>query len=136
MLNSRVTNFRRNFRTATEAAELLWQRRELLLETTRRDVERYAGQALGAWWAVIAPHLTISTYMLAFGVIFRSRIGPDDNGSGYDNGSGCVAFALVGVVPWMGLPAPTDIYTEELPCAMHDRRQPEMPTHANTMPNA
>jgi lipopolysaccharide transport system permease protein len=98
MLYSRVANIRGNFDAAREAAELLWQRRELLLEMTRRDiVERYAGQALGAWWAIIAPLLTMATYVLAFGVIFRSRIGPDDDGTGY------VAFALAGLVPWMGL---------------------------------
>lgn len=78
--------------------ELLWRRRELVLEMTRRDVvDRYAGQVLGSSWAIIAPLLTMATYMLAFGVIFRSRIGPDDNGTGY------VAFALAGLVPWMGL---------------------------------
>src|SRR5579871_2379425 len=98
MLYSRIADIRGHFAAATEAARLLWQRRELLLEMTRRDVvERYAGQALGAWWAVIAPLLTMATYMLAFGVIFRSRLGPDDDGSGY------VAFALAGLVPWMGL---------------------------------
>ena len=65
---------------------------------TRRDVvDRYAGQVLGSSWAVIAPLLTMATYVFAFGVIFKSRIGPDDDGTGY------VAFALAGLVPWMGL---------------------------------
>jgi lipopolysaccharide transport system permease protein len=89
---------RKNVGAVLDAARLLWRRRELVLEMTRRDVvDRYAGQVLGSSWAIIAPLLTMATYMLAFGVIFRSRIGPDDNGTGY------VAFALAGLVPWMGL---------------------------------
>jgi lipopolysaccharide transport system permease protein len=98
MLYLRVADFHANFSAATQAARLLWRRRELLVEMTRRDVvDRYAGQMLGASWAVIAPLLTMATYVFAFGVIFRSRIGPDDDGTGY------VAFALAGLVPWMGL---------------------------------
>jgi lipopolysaccharide transport system permease protein len=98
MLHSRVLDVRTNFHAFVEAIKLLWYRRELLLEMTRRDVvDRYAGQMLGSAWAIIVPLLTMATYLLAFGVIFRSRIGPDDNGSVY------VAFALAGLVPWMGL---------------------------------
>jgi lipopolysaccharide transport system permease protein len=98
MLHSRVADFRANLGAATQAAQLLWLRRELLLEMTRRDVvDRYAGQVLGSSWAIIAPLLTMATYVLAFGVIFRSRMGPTDDGTGY------VAFALAGLVPWMGL---------------------------------
>jgi lipopolysaccharide transport system permease protein len=91
-------DFQANLGAARQAIQLLWHRRELLLEMTRRDVvDHYAGQVLGASWAVIAPLLTTATYLFAFGVIFRSRIGPDDSGTGY------VAFALAGLVPWMGL---------------------------------
>ena len=98
MRYSEVMNVRKNVAAVLDAARLLWRRRELLLEMTRRDVvDRYAGQVLGSSWAVIAPLLTMATYLLAFGVIFRSRIGPSDNGTGY------VAFALAGLVPWMGL---------------------------------
>lgn len=98
MLYSRLIDVRSNWDATLGAARLLWRRRELLFEMTRRDVvDRYAGQVLGSAWAIIAPLLTMATYMLAFGVIFRSRIGPSDNGTGY------VAFALAGLVPWMGL---------------------------------
>jgi homopolymeric O-antigen transport system permease protein len=98
MLYSRLIDVRSNWDATLGAARLLWRRRELLFEMTRRDVvDRYAGQVLGSAWAIIAPLLTMATYMLAFGVIFRSRIGPGDNGAGY------VAFALAGLVPWMGL---------------------------------
>lgn len=98
MLYARLVDFRGNFGAAKQAVQLLWRRRELLLEMTRRDVvDRYAGQVLGSSWAIIAPLLTMATYLFAFGVIFRSRIGPDDDGTGY------VAFALAGLVPWMGL---------------------------------
>jgi lipopolysaccharide transport system permease protein len=98
MLFARLVDFRGNFSAAMQAVQLLWRRRELLLEMTRRDVvDRYAGQVLGSSWAIIAPLLTMATYLFAFGLIFRSRIGPDDDGTGY------VAFALAGLVPWMGL---------------------------------
>src|SRR3954464_6537412 len=98
MVHSRLINLQANFVAAKQAIQLLWHRRELLLEMTRRDVvDRYAGQMLGSSWAVIAPLLTVATYLFAFGLIFRSRMGVDDNGAGY------VAFALAGLVPWMGL---------------------------------
>lgn len=98
MLHSSVLDIRRNCDAIFDAARLFWQRRELLLEMTRREVvDRYAGQIFGSMWAVIAPLLTMATYAFAFGVIFRGRIGPDDNGTGY------VAFAMAGLVPWMGL---------------------------------
>src|SRR3954471_7755622 len=98
MVHSRLINLQANFVAAKQAIQLLWHRRELLLEMTRRDVvDRYAGQVLGSSWAIIAPLLTMATYLFAFGVIFRSRIVPDDDGTGY------VAFALAGLVPWMGL---------------------------------
>lgn len=98
MLHSRLIDLQANFGAAKQASQLLWHRRELLLEMTRRDVvDRYAGQVLGSSWAIIAPLLTMATYLFAFGLIFRSRMGADDNGAGY------VAFALAGLVPWMGL---------------------------------
>jgi lipopolysaccharide transport system permease protein len=98
MLHSRAIDFRGNFSAVLEAAQLLWRRRELLLAMTRRDVvDRYAGQILGATWALVVPLLTMATYVFAFGVVFRSRLSPQDDGTGY------VAFALAGLVPWMGL---------------------------------
>ena len=98
MLHWSVLDLRRNWGAIFQAAQLFWRRRELLLEMTRRDVvDRYAGQVLGSMWAIIAPLLTMATYAFAFGVIFRGRISPDDDGTGY------TAFALAGLVPWMGL---------------------------------
>ena len=93
-----VLYVRANLAAWRDAAALVNERCSLLAIMTWRELtDRYAGQALGAAWAVISPLLMMATYMLAFGVIFRGRIGPVDNGTEY------VAFMLAGLVPWMAM---------------------------------
>ena len=98
MILTRVLDVRANLAAWRDAAALVNERCSLLAIMTWRELtDRYAGQALGAAWAVISPLLMMATYMLAFGVIFRGRIGPVDNGTEY------VAFMLAGLVPWMAM---------------------------------
>jgi len=98
MILTRVLDIQANLASWQEATSLVSQRRALLAVMTWRDLtDRYAGQALGAAWAAISPLLLMATYLLAFGVIFRGRIGPVDNGEEY------VAYMLAGLVPWMAM---------------------------------
>ena len=98
MLHLRVLDFNANLHAVQEAADLLWQRRALLFEMARRELtDRYAGQALGSAWAIIAPTLLMATYLFTFTFIFKGRLGADDNGAGY------MAYVLAGLVPWLGL---------------------------------
>lgn len=77
----------------------VYTHRRLLLEMTRRDLtDRYAGQVLGALWAVINPVLTISVFVVIFGVIFRVKavslgVGtlPQDH----------TLYMLSGLIPWL-----------------------------------
>ena len=72
--------------------------RLLIAEMTRREItDRYAGQVLGAAWAIGAPLLTMAVYVFAFTVLFRGRLGPTDNGLAY------TAYVLAGMVPWLAL---------------------------------
>lgn len=83
-------------RALLEAFEMMKTHRELLVAMTMREVkDRYAGQALGAYWAVISPLLLMGVYLMAFGLIFKGRIGADDIGFGY------VAYMIIGLAPWL-----------------------------------
>lgn len=77
---------------------LVRQRGELIAALTWRDLaDRYSGQALGASWAFISPLLTMITYLFAFGLVFKGRIGATDTGAAY------IAFMLAGLAPWITL---------------------------------
>jgi lipopolysaccharide transport system permease protein len=72
--------------------------RLLIAEMTRREItDRYAGQVLGAAWAIGGPLLTMAVYVFAFTVLFRGRLGPNDNGLRY------TAYVLAAMVPWLAL---------------------------------
>jgi lipopolysaccharide transport system permease protein len=98
MLVKRLLDFRAHLGAWLEIARVLSERHALLIAMTWRDLtDRYAGQALGAVWAGVMPLLTMATYLFAFGVIFRGRLGPDDTGWHY------IAYMLAGLTPWMAL---------------------------------
>ena len=94
----RVFDLGSNLDAGREALSLLRTRGSLLLAMTWRDLtDRYAGQVLGTTWAVLSPLLMMATYLMAFGLIFRGRLGVTDDGTGY------LAFMLAGLVPWMAM---------------------------------
>ncbi len=75
----------------------LLRHRALLAEMTRREiVDRYAGQALGAAWAVAHPLILIVVHVFVFAVVFRAKIG---DGSGWDGDY--TAYILSGLIPWL-----------------------------------
>jgi lipopolysaccharide transport system permease protein len=91
-------NFKANVHAGRQVAMLLRERGPLILAMTRRDIrDRYAGQALGVAWAFLSPLLIMTVYVMAFGLIFKGRIGTGDDGSAY------IAYLLAGLVPWLTL---------------------------------
>jgi lipopolysaccharide transport system permease protein len=98
MIVARILDMRAHVEALRELATLMHDRWSLLVTMTWRDLsDRYAGQVLGAAWAVISPLMAMATYLIAFGVIFRGRLGPTDDGTRF------VAFMLAGLVPWMAM---------------------------------
>jgi lipopolysaccharide transport system permease protein len=98
MLLSRLLDVRGHAGAWLELSGMVRQRRALLMAMTWRDLtDRYAGQVLGTLWVVLMPLLTMATYLLAFGIVFRGRLGPADDGWGY------VAYMLAGLAPWIAL---------------------------------
>jgi lipopolysaccharide transport system permease protein len=54
----------------------LYKHRKTLWATSRFDFKaRYAGSALGIWWALITPILFLGTYTIIYSVIFKLRPG-------------------------------------------------------------
>lgn len=71
--------------------------RRLLLEMARRDVsDRYAGQVLGAVWAVVHPVLTISVFIFMFAVVFRMKAG-----GSLDIPGDHTLYMVSGLIPWL-----------------------------------
>jgi lipopolysaccharide transport system permease protein len=76
---------------------LLSRHRQLTWEMTKRELqERYAGQALGAFWAIGHPVLMLAIYVFAFAYVFRIRF-LDAAGSNLDY----TAYLLAGLIPWL-----------------------------------
>jgi lipopolysaccharide transport system permease protein len=68
----------------------------LLWSMVRREMQsRYAGSALGAFWAYVQPLLTVAVYFLVFDVVFAMRMGehaPTERVGTY---------LVVGALPWL-----------------------------------
>ena len=62
----------------------------------KREMQsRYAGSALGAFWAYVQPLLTVAVYFLVFDVVFAMRMG--DNAPTQRVGT----YLVVGALPWL-----------------------------------
>ena len=98
MILASILDFRAHVAAVRQFAMLLRERAPLILAMTTRDMkDRYAGQALGVAWSVLSPLLVMAVYLMAFGLIFKGRLGIGDDGSAY------VAYLLAGLVPWLTL---------------------------------
>ena len=98
MLHLRLFDPVANVAALTEASTFVRRYRLLIAEMTRREItDRYAGQLLGAAWAIGVPLVTMAVYVFAFTVLFRGRLGPADNGLAY------TAYVLAAIVPWLAL---------------------------------
>lgn len=75
----------------------IFNHRRLLFEMTRRDVfDRYAGQVLGAIWAIIHPVMTILVFIFMFAVVFRMKAD-----TSLDIPGDHTLFMISGLVPWL-----------------------------------
>jgi lipopolysaccharide transport system permease protein len=79
-------------RPVTNVLRELWQRRELVMFLTWREIKvRYQQTAIGFLWVILQPALTMLVFSLIFGRFARI---PSD-GVPYS------VFAISGIVPWM-----------------------------------
>jgi lipopolysaccharide transport system permease protein len=77
---------------------MLRQRKELVSALARRDIlDRYAGQALGAFWAISNPLLLMGVYVFAFSVLFQGRLSAEGTALEY------TAYILAALVPWIAM---------------------------------
>lgn len=69
---------------------LLWKRRDLVVEFTRRDLKvRYRGSVLGVFWTLLNPLLTMAVFTLVFSHFFRQQV------------KNYPVFFLCGYLPWV-----------------------------------
>jgi len=81
-------------RLAIAGLRELWQRRELVLFLTWRDIKvRYQQTAIGFLWAILQPALTMVIFSIVFGRFARIP----------SEGVPYPVFALAGIVPWIFL---------------------------------
>jgi homopolymeric O-antigen transport system permease protein len=79
--------------------ELLFRQHRLIWAMAKREItDRYAGQMLGAVWAVGHPLILMGVYLFVFGYVFKTRIGgtrelPLDY----------TTYLLAGMVPWLSI---------------------------------
>jgi lipopolysaccharide transport system permease protein len=92
----RILSPRANFQAFGNAAGLVIKHRGLVAAMTSRELtDRYAGQVLGAAWAVISPLLTMLIYVWVFTFVFRGRLGAVEDATAF------TAYALAGLAPWV-----------------------------------
>jgi lipopolysaccharide transport system permease protein len=79
-------------RPVADAIQELWQRRELVFFLTWREIRvRYQQTAIGFFWAILQPALTMLIFTIVFGRFARIP----SEGVPYS------VFAVTGIVPWM-----------------------------------
>jgi len=72
--------------------------RQLLWQMAKREIrDRYAGQALGALWAVGHPIFLMGLYVFVFTYVFPSRAQQLNE----DMASSTVTYILAGLIPWL-----------------------------------
>lgn len=85
-----------------ELFKILSTRSTLLWEMGKRDVrDRYAGQALGALWAVVTPLLNMAVYLFIFAFVFRVRMPAAGEAVTQGWGGSYALYLLSGLVPWL-----------------------------------
>lgn len=79
----------------------IWQRRELLAELVRRELQdAYAGSVLARAWAVLHPLLLTLLYLFVFGYVFQARgMAP------FPPGTDFAVFVLPGLACWLTVQA-------------------------------
>jgi len=74
----------------------------LLWEMSKRDIrDRYVGQMLGTFWAILTPVLIMSIYLFIFAFVFKIRIPTESDNMTQGWGGSYTLYLLSGLVPWM-----------------------------------
>lgn len=75
----------------------LFRDRRLAWELTKRDlVDRYAGQIGGTLWSLIQPIVTVTVFIVLFGMVFVPKVAAQAGGSQ-------MVYLVSGLVPWLAL---------------------------------
>lgn len=84
-----------------ELISLLTRHRQLTWEMTKREIgEQYAGQILGALWAIAHPLILMGIYVFIFAYVFKAKIGGTR-----ELPLNYTVYLLSGLVPWLTLAA-------------------------------
>lgn len=74
----------------------LYRHRQMIWEFTRRDLQaRFAGSAMGLFWSVVQPLLTLGIFLFLFSVVLDLRVPPSEGGGPF------ALFLLAGMLPWL-----------------------------------
>src|SRR5690606_12485274 len=88
--------FRRAVGAVLEPPLFLWRHRDLIAAMSQRDlVTPYAGQVLGAVWAIGHPLFLVALLAVVFQFIFGTRFGGT-----FELPLDYTVFILAGMVPW------------------------------------
>src|SRR5436309_738596 len=94
----RLLNPSANWNATAQYFRLLWTQWELTWELTKREfTDRYAGQALRAFWILAHPLLIIGVYLFVFNVIYRVRL----DFASLDTPFDFSVYILAGLIPWL-----------------------------------
>jgi len=86
-----------NIKSIRQVWSLIAQNHGLIKAITIRDLrDRYAGQVLGAVWALLTPLLLMAVYVFVFTFIFKGRLGDGDAG-----GLAFTGYMVAGLTPWL-----------------------------------
>ena len=85
----------------TYPVQSIWRNRALIRSMARRDiVARYRGSFGDVLWTVLNPLLLMSAYFFVFGVVLRTRFGPDQSKTAF------ALYFLAGMLPWLAFSEP------------------------------
>jgi lipopolysaccharide transport system permease protein len=77
------------------------QNHRLIGSMARRDIlARYRGSFGDVFWTVLNPLLLMTTYFFVFGIVLRTRFGPDQSRTGF------ALYFLAGMLPWLAFSEP------------------------------
>lgn len=77
------------------------QNQRLIRSMARRDIlARYRGSFGDVFWTVLNPLLLMATYFFVFGIVLRTRFGPDQSRTGF------ALYFLAGMLPWLAFSEP------------------------------
>jgi len=83
-------------RAFTLPVSTIARNRSLIRTMVRRDIlGRYRGSFGGVFWTILNPLLLMLTYFFVFGVVLRTRIGPDPSRTSF------ALYFLAGMLPWL-----------------------------------